>query len=103
MPVSKYFVRQKLPHKPPSWVADGAVFFITICAKERETRPLMAEGVPEKLLKAVIHYHEIGRWWARLLLVMPDHVHGLVAVPREEVLRKVVAQWKSYTAKAAGI
>ena len=103
MPDSKYFVRKNLPHQPPAWVKDGAVFFITLCAKERETQPLMREGVPEKLLNAVIQYHERNRWWARLFLIMPDHVHGLVAVPGHEVLRKVVGQWKTYTAKATGI
>jgi len=100
---SKYFVRKTLPHQAPAWVGDGEIFFITICAKNRETQPLTQKGVPEQLLEAAIQYHETGRWWTRLFLIMPDHVHALVAVPGNEVMRKVVAQWKTITAKITGV
>jgi len=103
MQSSKYFSRKIPPHQPPDWVADGEIIFITICAKNRETQPLIHDGVAEQLLKAAIYYHETGRWWARLFLIMPDHVHGLVSVPSKDILRKVVAAWKSYTAKAKKI
>jgi len=59
--------------------------------------------VPEQLLQAARHYHELGRWWVRLFLVMPDHVHALVAMPSVATLRNTVATWKSYTAKTTGI
>jgi REP element-mobilizing transposase RayT len=103
MHVSKYFVRKIPPHQPPAWVEDGDIFFITLCAKNRDGQPLIRDGVAEQLLNAAIHYHETGRWWARLFLIMPDHVHGLVSVPGNQSLRKVVASWKSYTAKTAKI
>jgi REP element-mobilizing transposase RayT len=103
MSVTKYFTRQPLPHDPPPWVARGEILFITICATNRETQPFLQPGVPKHLLNAAIHYHEIGRWWLRLFLIMPDHVHGLITIPADAQLRKTVASWKSYTAKAAGI
>jgi len=101
--VSKYFVRKAPPHETPSWVGDGEVFFITFCAVERTNTPLTQNKVPGHLLDAAKHYHHLGRWWVRLFLIMPDHVHGLVSVPATEALRKVVAQWKSYTAKKTGM
>ena len=103
MPSSKYFVRKRLHHATPSWIAEGSVIFITLCATDRELRPLLREGVPQQLLASALHYHRIGRWYVRLFLIMPDHVHGLVAVPPAESLRKVVAAWKSYVAKASGV
>ena len=103
MESSNYFTRKKLPHDMPPWVADGEIFFLTFCAKHREARPLVQPRVPEQLLQAARHYHELGRWWVRLFLVMPDHVHALVAMPSVATLRKTVATWKSYTAKTTGI
>jgi REP element-mobilizing transposase RayT len=103
MASSTYFTRKKLPHDVPPWVPDGEIFFLTLCAKHRETRPLVQPRVPEQLLQAATHYHESGRWLVRLFLVMPDHVHALVAMPPGSPLRKTVAAWKSYTAKATGI
>jgi putative transposase len=101
--VSKYFMRKTPAHDQPSWIADGEIFFITICAAKRTEQPLTQNSVPTHLLDAAHHYHRLDRWWVRLFLVMPDHVHGLVAVPAEGVLRKTVASWKSYTAKTARI
>ena len=34
---------------------------------------------------------------------MPDHLHALVACPRDEDLAKMVATWKRFTAHDAGI
>ena len=34
---------------------------------------------------------------------MPDHLHAIVACPREEDLAKVVTAWKRFTAREAGV
>jgi putative transposase len=34
---------------------------------------------------------------------MPDHVHALLAFPRTEAMRKVIGDWKRYTARQLGI
>ena len=94
--------RKRLPHDVPDWVEDGAAFFITICAAERRSPVLTSGSVPSILTGAVEHYHSAKRWYCHLFLVMPDHVHGLFSFPQEERLRMVIAQWKSYTAKAGG-
>ncbi len=100
---SKYFIRKYPPHHPSYWIAEGEILFLTICSAHRETRPLTQPGVPAKILQAARHYHDLGRWHLRLFLIMPDHVHGLAAIPRTETLRKVMASWKSYVAKQTGI
>jgi putative transposase len=43
-------------------------------------------------------------WFAHLFLLMPDHVHALLTFPPAiEPLHKVMANWKSWTAKSIGI
>jgi len=95
--------RRILPHAVPSWVEAGALFFVTICAKERGTNSLCVEGAGDGLLAAARAYHERQIWYARLVVLMPDHLHALLAVPKERTLKTVVTQWKSYTAKTLGV
>ncbi len=96
-------IRKNLPHDPPAWVPDGEIFFITICAAHRKLQPLANPRVAQSLLASARHYHELGNWWVRLFLIMPDHLHGLLTFPPAKLMHKVVAAWKSYTAKATGV
>jgi putative transposase len=69
----------------------------------RGSNQLCTPAVAEKLFTAVRHYHEQLRWHVSLWLLMPDHLHALVACPREEDFAKTVAAWKRFTARDAGI
>jgi putative transposase len=60
-------------------------------------------GVGVELLESAAYYHEMERWWVRLFLLMPDHLHALLAVPKGESLPKVVRMWKGYQTKRHGI
>jgi putative transposase len=80
-----------------------ATFFITLCCQTRGTNQLCSPTVAEKLLTAVGHYHNELRWYVSLWLLMPDHLHALVACPREEDLGRTIATWKRFTAREAGI
>jgi REP element-mobilizing transposase RayT len=93
-------IRRRLPHEIPSWVPDGSIYFITICAKERGGSPLLASAA--LTVRAAATYHEIGRWHLQLFVLMPDHVHMLVSFPAEKGMRRTVSEWKSFTAKQAG-
>ncbi len=84
----------------PSWVPDGATYFLTICADERGGSVL--PGTAPGILQAAIAYHEMQRWHLHLLVVMPDHVHLLASFPVEPGLRKTVGSWKSFTARQGG-
>jgi len=81
--------RKRLPHQPP-WTIDPAreIFFLTICARNRQTAPLLA--VAPKLLEAIRFYQERGKWWVHLAVIMPDHVHLLTRFPPEGRLATTV-------------
>jgi putative transposase len=95
--------RRRLHHDVPSWVSETSLYFVTICATRRGANQLCTPHVGEKLLASVVHYQVATRWWIRLFLLMPDHVHALMAVPRGESLPNVVRMWKGYQTKQHGI
>jgi putative transposase len=99
----RFAPRKKLPHDVPEWVCPGSVFFVTICALPRGADALCRPAVAPQLLEAVRAYQEREIWYARLVVLMPDHLHALVAFPPDRRMRTVVAQWKSYTAKHANV
>jgi putative transposase len=91
--------RKPLGHTVPSWVKAGSVFFITICAARRGRDDLTRDDIALKLIQTVRHLHVKGDWFARLFLVMPDHVHGLFSFPATTSLADRISSWKAYTAK----
>ena len=94
--------RRWLTHVPPAWAGDST-YYITLCCQIRGTNQLCETVVAETLFTAVEHYHAQRRWHVSLWLLMPDHLHALVACPRTEDLAKAVAAWKRFTAREAGI
>jgi hypothetical protein len=42
-------------------------------------------------------------WHCRLCLVMPDHLHSIVAFPREPGLKTAVSNWKKFVAVKHGV
>jgi REP element-mobilizing transposase RayT len=95
--------RKRLEHQTPSWVKEGSLFFITICALPRTQNHLCSSNVASALLKSAEHYQLLGKWWVKLFLLMPDHIHALVAVPRTASLPTVVRTWKAYQNVMLGI
>ncbi|MEO6005753.1 MAG: hypothetical protein ABIZ04_18795 [Opitutus sp.] len=87
----------------PSWVATGAVYFVTICAKPRRQNQLCTLASGDELLRSAVLYHTRDRWFLRLIVLMPDHLHALIAVPQPESLGALVRMWKSYQTKTLGI
>jgi putative transposase len=97
------FLRASLEHVAPSWVKPGSLFFVTVCCEPRGTGQLCHPAVSYPLLESVRFYHEHGRWFSRLFLLMPDHVHALLAFPPDEKMSEVMRNWKNYTARKYGI
>jgi REP element-mobilizing transposase RayT len=93
----------RLHHGAPSWVADGSVFHVRIrCAKENPiclTQPDAAES----LLESVRVYADTGRWFSHLFLFMPDHAHALLSFPKDEVMARVIGDWKRYQSGNLGV
>ncbi|HWA24893.1 MAG TPA: transposase [Lacunisphaera sp.] len=90
-------------HIPPSWVGQGAVFFVTICCEERARNQLCHPATAERLFEAARHYHKKQDWFVRQMLLMPDHLHALIAPAPDKVLSRLIGDWKRYTATGAGI
>ena len=82
---------------------NDATFFITVCCQKRGPNQLCIPTIAEPLFASVRHYHETLRWYVHLWLLMPDHLHALVACPRTEDLNKVMTAWKRHTARQQGI
>ena len=95
--------RTSLHHEVPAWVGSGAIFFVTINAAARGSNILTRNRAAPRLLESALHYHTSGIWWLRLILLMPDHLHALLAVSPDRQLRRTITAWKSYQAKRLGV
>ena len=95
--------RKALPHGVPSWVKDGAVFFVTICCASRGDNQLCEKQVAALLFEAVEFRQARGDWYVHLLVLMPDHLHLLLSFPRDEAMKKVISNFKEMTTKTVGI
>ena len=95
--------RGRLPHAVPSWVSEGSFFFVTINCEPRDQNHLCQTAVGESVLAAAAYNHEHLVWHCRILLLMPDHIHGILAFPREPGLKTVVTNWKKHLARHQNI
>ena len=95
--------RKILPHQTPGWIKSDSIFFVTVCCQPRGLNQLCHESVAAVLFDAVAFRQRAGRWYVHLLLLMPDHLHALITCPREEEMKKVMANFKEITAKQAGV
>ena len=95
--------RKTLPHVPPPWVLPGELFFVTVCCRRRGVNVLAREEIARLVFDAVEAYVAAGRWYVRLMVLMPDHLHMLAAVPAEEDLERVVRSWKRFLARTVAV
>ena len=79
------------------------MFHIRIRCSAENTVVLSDPAVAEALFASVDFYTGKGRWFSHLFLLMPDHLHALISFPKEEIMSRVVADWKRYQTKALGI
>jgi putative transposase len=95
--------RVPLQHVPPSFVPDGCWFFVTICCEQRGLNQLARPGTGAGLLADATLYHQQNLWCLHLLLLMPDHLHAMVAVAPGLRLSDAVRNWKRLTARMRGV
>ena len=98
--------RRHLPHTIPLDARIGAedeVFFITICCLPRNINQLAQTEVWQTIDESLRHRERHGDLRVRLVLAMPDHLHGLFAFGGQKPLAKVIADFKSWVAKSAGV
>jgi len=96
-------VRKKLPHAIPQWVAEDSFYFITINCLPPGQNQLCLAGMGDGVLAAMAHNHEHLRWHCRLCLLMPDHLHAIIAFPREPGMKTLVTNWKKFVAVKLGV
>ena len=66
--------------------------------------PLLTDTeLAERLLAAARNYDERNEWRCLLMLMMPDHVHALLAFPSGKAMATVVGSWKRYAARSLGV
>jgi len=93
--------RKKLPHTIPQWVTEGSWFFITINCVPPDKNQLCHAGAG--VLAAMKFNHERIVWHCRLCLLMPDHLHAIIAFPREPGMQTIVKNWKKFVAGNHGV
>ena len=91
-------VRKKLSHAIPQWVPDGSWFFITIKCVPQGKNQLCRADVGSGVLQAMAYNHEQLKWYCRLCLLMPDHLHAIMAFPRETGMESLLKNWKKFVA-----
>ncbi len=95
--------REKLPHEIPSWVEPGARYFITIACKLRDQNVLAHDVIANPILQSIPVYENLGYWYVWLLVIMPDHLHGIISFDLARGIRKTVSEWKRFMAREHGI
>src|SRR5947209_9407678 len=95
--------RKQLDHAVGFHGRFGATFFITICCQWRGTNQLCYDSVARVIFRTAREYHSLQRWYLQLLLLMPDHLHTLIAIPAETDLSNLIRDFKRIVARKAGI
>jgi putative transposase len=96
-------LRKRLDHTTHFAGRFGAIYFITVCSAQRGSNQLCREETSRTLFNTAQIYHERGRWNLSLLLLMPDHLHGLIGVDGRDSLSQLVRDYKRITAKISNI
>ena len=81
----------------------GAVFHVRLRADVSQFPLLTDTELAERLLAAARNYDERNEWRCLLMLMMPDHVHALLAFPSGKAMATVVGSWKRYAARSLGV
>ncbi len=93
----------RLHHEVPGWVPNDATFHIRVrCAPDNST-PLTEPKLAVALLDSFKFYHDLRRWNLRVCLLMPDHLHALLAFPPEARMSEVIRNWKRFHKKQHGV
>ena len=89
----------RLHHQTPSWVESGSLFHVRVRVATEQKIQLIDSVLGYELLQAASRYHETGRWWCELFMLMPDHWHGLMVFPSEPGMSSVMRDWKRGTTR----
>jgi putative transposase len=96
-------VRKRLDHATHFAGRFGAIYFVTICCDRRGVNQLCRGATAPMICETARRYHATHRWYLRLLLLMPDHLHILVGIEGEDSLSGIIRDFKRATSRFAGV
>ncbi len=92
----------KLYHRTPGWVPSGARFHVRMSVQG--TKCLLTDSsIAPQLLESARFYHQRGRWYSWVFLLMPDHLHAVIAFPPDVSMSRTIGDWKHYQEHTLGI
>ena len=91
-------IRAKLPHSRPSWLTENPWYFITINCAQRGANQLCLPQIGDAILASIAFNHQRQAWFCRFAILMPDHLHAILAFPHDPGLTITIARWKHYIA-----
>jgi putative transposase len=87
----------KLHHEVPHWVQDGALFHVRLRLDlNKDQRALTEPRLAQHILYSANFYQAQQRWYITIFLVMPDHVHAIISFARDQVMNRIVGDWKHF-------
>jgi putative transposase len=84
-------------------VKPESLFFVTICCTPCGENQLCHDSVAGMIFESVEFRQQRLDWHVTLLVLMPDHLHMLVAFPHDLSMRKTATDWKSRLARKTGV
>ncbi len=95
-------LRNKLNQFVPEWLTDGSWFLVTIKCVPQGTNQLCRIGVGDVVLSSLAYNHDKLIWHCRLGLLMPDHLHGIIAFPPGG-METTIKSWKKFVASKLSV
>ncbi len=102
-PKPKSFIRKNLDHEAHFAARFGAEYFLTISCAYKNRNQLCKNTVRDSIFTTARIYDARGAWYLELMLLMPDHLHALIAIDGEVSLSKVIGNFKRATSRFADV
>ena len=93
-------VRKTTSHVIPDWIRlEEELYFITINCKERGSNQLCTPTISKGIFSALEFYAQKQMIFSRLVLLMPDHMHGIFSFSAKDGIDKSISTLKKYLAR----
>ena len=96
------FRKPRLRHGIPDWV-EYPEYFITVCCTPQGANQLCVPWIAS-LVKESIGFRQRRKiWYFELLVLMPDHLHGILSISERRKLDTEIRSWKRWIAATSGV
>jgi putative transposase len=90
----------KLHHDLPGWVVPESLFHIRIrLDRDNQQTPFTDPPLATAVMKSAEFYDSKLRWHIALFLLMPDHIHAILAFARDRSMSSIIGDWKHFHAR----